>query len=350
MGTWFSSSIGDALKGASRISIDAYQDKLTSLKAFAESPTAIELVTEFAANPDRTWRNIQGLNSAIGSHGAMQLFRATGSLVAFRGDERARSDFSTIVGTAGIQTEDGKDARILRDVRQVTVGGRSYVAVFSTLVSRELAASARQLTGSITLVSQLDRFRERFQIVLIVFFFVFSLPIFLITVFVSLLLTERIIGPIVNLEEATRRVAEGDFSFRILTRSHDELANLVDSFNTMVAELDRSRKKLLQAEKISAWQEIAQRLAHEIRNPLTPIKLSAQRILKKHGENHGDFAAVLDGSVSAIIKEVDNLERLLREFGEFAKLPVPRPRPNAVAGYPLGGGIRLHDSLLHRAC
>ena len=160
---------------------------------------------------------------------------------------------------------------------------------------------------------------------LVGFFFLFSLPIFFITILVSLLLTERIIGPIVHLEDATRRVAEGDFGFRILTRPRDELANLVDSFNAMISELERSRRKLLQAERITAWQEIAQRLAHEIRNPLTPIKLSAQRMLKKHTEKAEDFEKILAPSVSSIITEVDNLERMLREFGEFAKLPVPRP-------------------------
>ncbi len=145
----------------------------------------------------------------------------------------------------------------------------------------------------------------------------------------AILLTERIISPLVHLEDATRRVAEGDFGFRILTRPRDELANLVDSFNSMVAELERSRKKLLQAERITAWQEIAQRLAHEIRNPLTPIKLSAQRILKKHSELGAaeQFDKVLFSSTAAIIREVETLEKLLREFSDFAKLPVPQPAP-----------------------
>ena len=146
----------------------------------------------------------------------------------------------------------------------------------------------------------------------------------------SLLLTERIISPIAHLEDATRRVAEGDFSFRILTRPRDELAALVDSFNGMIAELERSRRKLLQAERITAWQEIAQRLAHEIRNPLTPIKLSAQRMLKKHGEQAPDFDKVLPPSVASIITEVDNLEtdaprvRRLREAAPAAPHGISR--------------------------
>jgi nitrogen fixation/metabolism regulation signal transduction histidine kinase len=95
----------------------------------------------------------------------------------------------------------------------------------------------------------------------------------------------------------------------------------------MVAELDGSRRKLIAAERITAWQEIARRLAHEIRNPLTPIKLSAQRILKKHGEGSEDFEPALFSSVAAIIREVEGLERLLGEFGEFARLPEPALEP-----------------------
>ena len=173
-----------------------------------------------------------------------------------------------------------EDVTILRDVRSFTVGGTRLTVVASALLSADLRKNARKLTESLTLFTALDQFRVLFRLVLVGFFFLFSLPIFFITILVSLLLTERIIGPIVHLEDATRRVAEGDFSFRILTRPRDELANLVDSFNGMISELERSRRKLLQAERITAWQEIAQRLAHEIRNPLTPIKLSAQRILK----------------------------------------------------------------------
>jgi nitrogen fixation/metabolism regulation signal transduction histidine kinase len=102
----------------------------------------------------------------------------------------------------------------------------------------------------------------------------------------------------------------------------------------MVSELSHSREKLKQSEKISAWQEIAQRLAHEIKNPLTPIKLSAQRILKKYAagpqSKTEEFQKVLEASISAIVREVDNLNDLLVEFREFARLPMPRLQPIAL--------------------
>jgi two-component system nitrogen regulation sensor histidine kinase NtrY len=225
----------------------------------------------------------------------------------------------------GIQREDRTDVVILRDGKTVRAGGRAVTAVASALLSTDLFTNVRRITQSLTVFTALDQYRDLFRLVLVGFFFLFSLPIFFITILVSLLLTERIISPIAHLEDATRRVAEGDFSFRILTRPRDELAALVDSFNGMIAELERSRRKLLQAERITAWQEIAQRLAHEIRNPLTPIKLSAQRLLKKYGEKTAEFEKVLQPAVASIITEVDNLETMLREFGNFAKLPVPMP-------------------------
>ena len=221
---------------------------------------------------------------------------------------------------------------ILRAVGVYRVNGQAVTAVASSLLPDVLRSTAPKLTESLTLFTALARYRAVFRLVLVGFFFLFSLAIFFITILVSLLLTERIISPIAHLEDATRRVAEGDFSFRILTRPRDEVAALVNSFNAMISELEKSRRKLLHAERITAWQEIAQRLAHEIRNPLTPIKLSAQRLLRTHDEHPKDFERVLGPAVSSIITEVDNLERMLREFGELAKLPVPRPSPVNLRG------------------
>ncbi|HET6486189.1 MAG TPA: ATP-binding protein [Spirochaetia bacterium] len=321
MGTWFRSSIGTALRGASTIAFDYQQEKQQALLSFLNAPHVTARMSQFAAAPEPAWRSIRELNTVIDS---LQAFSEDGKEVAFRGDPRARlPDFASALVANG--RDDRPDVTILRAVRTLTVDARRLTVVVSVVLPASLRLNARQITESLTLFAALDRFRTLFQVVLVGFFFLFSLPIFFITIQVSLLLTERILSPIVHLEEATLRVASGDFSTRILTRPRDELAHLVDSFNSMVSELDRSRRKLLQAERITAWQEIAQRLAHEIRNPLTPIKLSAQRILKKHEQNAVDLAEVLPPAVSSIIQEVENLERLLREFGEFAKLPVPKP-------------------------
>lgn len=328
MGTWFQTSTGEALRAASAVTIGAWQDRLENLRAFSGGAHVAALAADFAAAPERTWTAVQGWNRGIA---AIQLFAADGREIAFRGDPRARIDgpLSLAMATEGMQPrEDLGDVSVLRAVRRVSLPRLGPAAVvFSSVVSKELDLSARKFTESLTTFTQVERYGRLYQYVLLGFFLLVSLPIFLATALVALLLTDRILSPIVRLEEATRRVAEGDFGFRILTQSRDELASLVESFNAMVAELDGSRRKLIAAERITAWQEIARRLAHEIRNPLTPIKLSAQRILKKHGEGADDFDSALFSSVAAIIREVEGLERLLAEFGEFARLPEPNIEP-----------------------
>jgi two-component system, NtrC family, nitrogen regulation sensor histidine kinase NtrY len=82
---------------------------------------------------------------------------------------------------------------------------------------------------------------------------------------------------------------------------------------------------LMQAQKVAAWGEVARKLAHEIKNPLTPIKLSAQRVRKAHLKRADDFDRVLGESIEAIVSEVDALQHLVDEFAQFARLPPSRP-------------------------
>lgn len=146
-------------------------------------------------------------------------------------------------------------------------------------------------------------------------------PIIVIVLIISLFLTREFLDPISDLARATKRVADGDFNFQIESSFTDEFEILSQSFNAMIGELEFSRKKLKQGEKISTWAEIARRLAHELKNPLTPIQLSSERILKKYKDNSPDFEKVLKKGVSTIINEVENMNRLLIRFSNFAALP-----------------------------
>ena len=83
------------------------------------------------------------------------------------------------------------------------------------------------------------------------------------------------------------------------------------------------RTELIKAQKTAAWQEVAQRVAHEIKNPLTPIQLAAQRLRKKYFERSADFKAIFDESTNVIVNEVGSLKRMVDEFSKFARLPAP---------------------------
>ena len=325
---WLEARIGEALRGGLSISLEYYRGMVENLRSFNRSSLMPSILQDLERNPERLWKNVTTVNSEIQF---IQIFGPEGDELLFRGDQEGRlrglMPFNELSGD--LPKEDREEASILRNAAVHELDGRRYTVVVGRLLPAGFDNQARRLTESLEFFNQLNRYKRLFRLVLVVFYFFFSFPIFLLSILVSFLLTEEIIRPIVNLEEATRRVAEGDFSFRILTRSADELSLLVSSFNRMVSELSHSREKLRQTEKISAWQEIAQRLAHEIKNPLTPIKLSAQRILRKYPSNPveapKEFRKVLESSVSSIIREVDNLNELLVEFREFARLPMPRP-------------------------
>lgn len=131
---------------------------------------------------------------------------------------------------------------------------------------------------------------------------------------------ERLDGNLkASLKEGMQKLAEGDLSHRIPSPRGGKMAELSDSFNHMAQELEHNWIRIVQTEKVRAWQEMAQRLAHEINNPLTPIKLSAQRLAKRYQEDAPDFSRILDSSVESIVREVDKLERLLREFDDFSR-------------------------------
>jgi len=179
--------------------------------------------------------------------------------------------------------------------------------------------------GKSVLDNQAERFetvnelRKNMRPLLIYYYAVFFLPTLLMTAIIAISFTRRITRPIVELTEATQRVAEGDFSFQILSRRNDELGILIKSFNSMIQDLEKSRAALVKSEKISVWQNMAQQLAHEIKNPLTPIKLSAERVLRRWQNNPEQIGEIIESSMLAIIQETEGLSTLLNEFRTLSK-------------------------------
>ena len=125
-----------------------------------------------------------------------------------------------------------------------------------------------------------------------------------------------------NLATATRAVAEGrlDVSVEAKTRT-DELATLVADFNGMVKEMSANRKRIRYLERMGAWQEVARRLAHEIKNPLTPILLAVQQIHEKAPRDNPKYANLVDTAVKMVREEVADLQKLVEAFGALARLP-----------------------------
>jgi nitrogen fixation/metabolism regulation signal transduction histidine kinase len=236
--------------------------------------------------------------------------------IAFAGAESGRLE-APLSETEGYVTRElPRDTGL---IRYVTLPTRNMIR----LISYNLGADFDR--GMTAIKNQGERFevisilRDNASILALFYYGVFFVPTLLMTAIIAISFTRRVTTPIVELTEATRRVAEGDFSIQILARRGDELGLLIRSFNAMVQDLEKSRAALVKAEKISIWQNMAQQLAHEIKNPLTPIKLSAERVLRRWRNDPEQIGEIIEDSMLAIIQETEGLSTLLNEFRTLSR-------------------------------
>ncbi len=141
----------------------------------------------------------------------------------------------------------------------------------------------------------------------------------------------RIGDPVQRLTRASRRIAAGDLDQRVVARTADELQRLVEAFNSMAAELSRQREQLQRTNRLEAWAEMARQVAHDIKNPLTPIQLSAEHLRRVHADRGTPLSPVLEQCVDTILLQVRMLRQISSEFASFASAPVARPARVALA-------------------
>ncbi|HET7545679.1 MAG TPA: HAMP domain-containing protein, partial [Polyangiaceae bacterium] len=135
------------------------------------------------------------------------------------------------------------------------------------------------------------------------------------------LLARGVSRRIAELARATHLVGEGDLSIRVPEGGGDEIADLAGAFNRMLGEVESSRARIEYLQRISAWQEMARRLAHEIKNPLTPISLAVQEIHRRYSGSDAEYRRLVDTTLEVVEDEVGTLRRLVGEFSDFARLP-----------------------------
>lgn len=142
-------------------------------------------------------------------------------------------------------------------------------------------------------------------------------------VLIGLFVARRTARDLDQLVEGSLAAARGDLDHRVHVRSKDEVGAVASAFNFMMEDLKTSKEKLVIAERIAAWQEIARRLAHEIKNPLTPIQMAMDTLRKSYKKQHPDFAEILDESTRTVLEEADRLKKIVAEFSDFARMPKP---------------------------
>jgi nitrogen fixation/metabolism regulation signal transduction histidine kinase len=235
---------------------------------------------------------------------------------AFAGEEAWRLSSPPSLQQGYIPREKPRDLGL---IRYVAYPAKNRLRVISYRLGDDFDRALEAIENEKNYFEIIDSLRANMGILFIFYYGIFFSPALLMTLIIAISFTRRVTQPIVELTEATRRVAEGDFSIQILARRGDELGLLIRSFNAMVQDLEKSRAALVKAEKISIWQNMAQQLAHEIKNPLTPIKLSAERVLRRWHNDPGKIGEILETSMLAIIQETEGLSTLLNEFRTLSR-------------------------------
>jgi signal transduction histidine kinase len=144
------------------------------------------------------------------------------------------------------------------------------------------------------------------------------------TVMLALLLSRYITKPLQQIGNQFSRIKIGDKNAKIAWNRKDEIGRLVDEYNRMIDEMEKSAQMLARSERESAWRQMARQVAHEIKNPLTPIKLSMQLLMRAWNDKAPDWDARLKRFSQTLIMQIDTLSSIATEFSDFAQMPEPQ--------------------------
>ncbi len=165
----------------------------------------------------------------------------------------------------------------------------------------------------------------------------------LLGVFMSVWFSARVTRPLAKLATGAREVAAGDWAVRVDARSRDEVGQLARDFNEMTRQLAEQRDRLVQAERVAAWREIARRLAHELKNPLFPLQLTLENLQRARQQTPEQFDEIFKESTWTLRAELDNLKTIVTRFSDFSKMPAPQFQPTNLNDA-VRNAVRVYDA------
>ncbi len=317
---WFNPEIGEQLDRG----VDVYKDYVKAVKDDLKHQT-VAIAADPVLREAARKKNIETLESEIDAlfpHfpelAALAVEDATGQVMSRR--DRGRP-------------VDSATERSLEVRRPLTDDPDAPMLVATFAVSRKRLDELESAGVVVGRYHQLEASRvELYQGYLRVFALLLGITA-LMTIVLGAALARGLTKRINRLGAAINVVAQGDLSVRVPVTGTDELTDLARTFNRMIAEMAQSRARIEFLQRVGAWQDMAQRLAHEIKNPLTPIQLAVQECHKKYGGDDPRYRQLLDTTLEIVEEEVGTLRRLVGNFSEFARLPHAELAPASLSDF-----------------
>ncbi|HEX6505206.1 MAG TPA: ATP-binding protein [Terriglobales bacterium] len=216
-------------------------------------------------------------------------------------------------------------------VREVLCDGKEHTATVRWTADRRddeimhaipLAGQSGRLAGVLLISSSLRAYVELNRRVRDIALLAGGAGI-LLMILISTWAAGRVTRPVEQLATAARSVARGDLGVKVEVASKDELGELADAFNRMTRELREQSDRLVQAERVAAWRELARRLAHELKNPLFPLQLTVENLVRAHTQDPQVFEEMFRESTATLLAEIANLKSTIGRFSEFSRMPQP---------------------------
>ena len=370
---WFNAPMDEVLSSANAIAGDYYQERqrLVSLEAnrlarelasinlnLAQHETikslipstqlqegmtieVYRLVQKIAGEPETasTLEIVEAINPLVG----LENFRTSNNLLAEK--VIAESSDSQIIQPVA----EGELMQVAVPIQVAPDTPILGVVIASNYLTGHFAGRARHMTEAYEDYQQLRVFKQPLAGVYLSLFLMLTLLILVAATWMGLYLAKRITRPVQMLAVAAKEIGAGNLDHRVVLETSDEFGSLVDAFNVMAGKLAGSQRQLIKtaseverknrevqdqqrsvetilirAQRATEWQEVARRLAHEIKNPLTPIQLCTERLRRHFSDSKEETRRLVDECASTIVGEVESLKDLVAEFSQFARMPAPR--------------------------
>lgn len=331
----FNQNVESALEHAAQISRELYSTYKSETLNFARDLAASNLVSNLLrGETDDASRRLSGNNflkqckldvfdqtgdqvftfSAAGGHAFPQLYQTTVKSL----NDRNEPDFINVNDDPG---------HVIAFAPVMRSGARHGAIVCTRIVDENFTRGFQQVVSVNQMFKTLGFLEEEVTRGFLLYFFAIYAPIAALSIAVGIYLSRKLTTPLLQLVDGTKRVAEGDWDHRVAVTSNDEVGELVSAFNSMIATLKEKRDQVIALEKMAVWREIARVLAHEIKNPLTPIQLTVQQMKDKYSGDDDSYRQLLAECSDIVNDEIESLRGLVREFSEFARMPKLNPAP-----------------------
>ncbi len=325
----FNKNVESALEQAADISRELYSNYKRETLSIAEELAASDWARRLINRQNILATTIASRAELLGT-GKVDFFDGEGNLI-FTGSNVTEHPFPKLYQNnikSLIQKEQSEILNFSND--------RGYISAFSPIkingikrgflvatkaVDENFIQGSQQVVEVHQMFKTLDYLEEDLPRGFLLAFIVVYAPIAAFSIGVGYYFSRKITNPLLMLVSSTQKVAAGDWDYRVNLTSKDEVGELGTAFNNMISTLKEKQDQVIALEKMAVWREIARILAHEIKNPLTPIQLTVQQMKDKYPGDDTEYRHLLEECSEIVTDEIESLRTLVREFSDFARMP-----------------------------